>query len=303
MNCLRVLSAALPAVLSALAILALGTAPVPASAAAKPGDRIPVPEGFVAAKPRGVDQRVVYARVVGERKHGVDKSLIEQTCTTFRQMDPSAPRPVFEAGWDRPAKVEVQRFENSRWRVEFTTTTGYACSNAADLPRTKFSQPCGCIYRDTVARHTHIRELSASRIETIAIDHQARTVRRSAGPARPGAAIGPDRGAELAARLAPAVTGTETIAGLRCELRRQDLPGGGWQEWCVTPNDAKAVPDERLRARSLRHAQYAVSTGGAPTAILSDRTVELVPDVLVDESFFAVPADYATTPTAPGARR
>lgn len=291
------------AVLPALIALAPAVTPAPVSATAKPGDRIPVPEGFAVAKPRGVDQRVVYARTVGERKHGVDKALIEQTCSTFRQLDPSAARPVFEAGWDQPAKVEVQHFENSRWRVEFTTTTGYACSNAADLPRTKFAQPCGCIYRETVARHTHIRELSASRIETASIDHRARTVRRSSGPASPGAGLSPDRGAELAARLAPTVTGTETIVGLACELRRQDVPGGGWQEWCVTPNDAKAVPDERLRARSLRHAQYAVGAGGAPTPILSDRTVELVPDVLIDESFFAVPADYATTPAAPGARR
>lgn len=278
--------------------LALGGMAGGAHAAPKPGDRMRVPEGFAMAPPRGSDQQVVYAHIVGERRHGVDRTLIEQTCTNARRMDPSVPQPVFEAGWDRPAKVDVQRFENARRRAEFSTTAGYACSNAAQLPRTPFAQPCGCIYRETVTRHTRLREQDATRSESIEVDHRARTVRRGSGPPMP--ALGPEQGAELAARLAPTVTGSETIAGLRCELRRQDLPGGARQEWCITPDDAKAVPDARLRGRALRHAQY---PAGSDTPIVADRTVELVGDVVVDDAFFVVPPDYAAAPAGPKERR
>lgn len=266
--------------------LAVGAAP-------RSGDWMPVPEGFAAGKLRGVDQLVVYARVVGERKQGVDRKNIEQVCSAARQLDKSVPTPVFESGWDKPAVVTIDRFENSRWRALFTTANGYACSNASDLPRTQLARPCGCIFKNIVARRTSLRMVADGHVDTIDVDHEARTVRRHTVTRRPDG-TDPDRAAELAARLAPAVTGSETIVGLTCEVRRQDLPGGSWQEWCITPNDAKLVPDARLRARALRHAQYSVGAGGT-VQILSDRTVQLVPDVLVDESFFSVPPDYAAS--------
>lgn len=265
-------------------------------AAVTPGDKVIPPENF-AFRPKGTFETVVYARIESTLPGTVKRDRIEPACDLMRQVGTTALTPLFEAGADKPGRIETVRFANERLSVSFSTHRYYGCAGADKKVPAPYDL-CGCTYRELVGRKINIRKRVGGQIETIRIDLDRATATRTAAPRGPER-LDIEEAEKLMAALAPAKAGVETLIGMKCAVRRQDMPGGGWCEWCVTDSRDDLLHPS-LRGRQLRHALYGPEGRAAPH--VEDRTVEVVPDVLVDVGVFDIP-EGMTLSGLPKARR
>lgn len=283
-----------------LAVLAILSAPVYATLAAPTANqKIAPPEGF-GVRLRGAVEPVVYARIEASVPNAVERKTFEAICAAGRKVGSTTKTPVFEAGWDQPGRIDTIRFTNERVLASFSVQRSYGC-DPDPAAATKRHDPCGCTFKLIERRTSEIKTLTGGRLETLHVDFTRRMATRSVarGRAQP---IDADAAETLAARLAPATGGTEEILGMTCAVHRQDMPGGGWREWCVTAKDDTHI-HPLLRSRALRHATY--GPDGKASVSMGDSTVEIEPEAFVDVGVFMPPdgVQIKEIGLAPGAIR
>lgn len=260
-----------------------------ALAEVRTGSTVVPPERFP-FKPRGTLENVFYARIESTLPNTVKRDQIEPVCEMSRQVGTTTRTPVFEAGGDKPGRIETVRFANERLAVSFSAQHYYGCAEVDRKSPAPYDL-CGCTYRELVGRKIDIKKRVAGKVETIRIDLDRATATRTVLPDR-GGSLEAGEAETLLATLAPAKTGAETLIGMNCTVRRQDMPGGGWREWCVTDaRDDHLHP--LLRGRQLRHATFGPEGRDAPH--IEERTLEAVPDVLVDVGAFDIPEGIAVS--------
>jgi hypothetical protein len=249
--------------------LALGTLMLGA-ARAQP---LPVPPGF-GVQARGQGTQVSYSELTGEGPNQANRSLVERTCAMKRQIDPSTPIPVFEAGFDRPNTRDIiQVVAPAAW-ASYETITGYVCdpatSNGAD-------DVCSCTFREMTTRFVHIRKAAGAATEVIDIDLGKRTGTRRLRKSVYEPPVAP----RDLSWFGP-VVGHDVIAGFPCSIRRQDL-GTGRTERCLADR-VSSVP-QALQDQQLSQTMYLMDQG-APIRRDWSRTQRIVPDADIDVGVF-----------------
>jgi hypothetical protein len=243
-------------------------------------DVAPVPPGF-GVQERHVEMHVVYSRSQGESPNAVDRASIEKSCAVQRQLGATATTPTFEAGFDRPNRVElIQIVAPDAW-ASYETIHGYACDPAS---MGSARDACACTYRELTSRFVHIRKAAGASTEVIDAEPTRGTGTRRT---RAGAYRAPE-GRPDAAAFGP-VVGHDVVAGMPCTIRRVDL-GSGRLERCLADR-VPAVP-EALRDQELAQTR-SLLVNGAATARDWRRTQLVQPDADIDAGVFDAPRDVA----------
>ncbi len=234
----------------------------------------PLPDGFgVVARHETVP--AVWSTTVGESPSAWSRATLERTCAAKRSMGATVHTPVFEADPDRPNAVRIVQVVAARDWASYETVQGAMC-DAATL-RTDL---CACTFRLATSRYVHLRRTRDGLVETIDIDldkgSATRRTRRAATGAPPAA--GP-------AFFGP-VVGHDTIAGMPCSLRRQEL-ATGHIERCLA--DAAPPVPAALQGQELSSATTWLQDG---VEVRRDwrRTERVDADADVDLGVFDVPA-------------
>ena len=252
---------------------------VPFIAAAEPA---PLPDGF-GIVPRHETVAAVWSTTAGESPSTWSRAALERTCAAKRTAGLTTRTPVFEADPDRPNAVRIVQVVAPQAWASYETVQGTMC-DAATL-RTDL---CACTFRTTTSRYVHLRRTRDGVTEVIDIDlakgSATRRTRRAASAASSASAP-----AAADVGFFGAVVGHDTVAGMPCSLRRQELAAGHIDR-CLA--DAAAQVPVALQGQELSMATFALQDG---TAVRRDwrRTERVDAQADVDLGVFDVPAGVA----------
>jgi hypothetical protein len=251
---------------------------------------VPWPEDF-GLRRQGDRVAVSWARIEATMPRGVDKPAIEALCKRLRDQGQPVGTPQFEPGWDQPGRIESHRWVSATLWANLSIHHGYGCMGK-DGQQPVRPEPCGCTYGPLSNRYAQIKRYQQGRLESTKVDFARRTGQRLIQPAVGKPFTFADADASLAA-WAPTITGQERWLEMQCQVRRKDLPNGGWMEWCVTARDDVQLQPP-LRGVVLRSATYGPE--GPAGQSISSRLVRVVLDAEVDSGVFSDPQGIAYKP-------
>lgn len=246
----------------------------------------PVPGGFGIVE-RKATTPATWSVMSGESPNVTERNVIERTCAMKRSIGATTSTPVFEAGTDRPDRVEITQITSAAGWASYETIHGTVCDPASmdashDL--------CGCTFRDMTSRFVHIRKPVAGATEFIDVDLAKGTgTRRLHAPAPPAQHAAPDAG------LFGPVVGHDVVAGVACSVHRQDLGTGRTERCLADPADGVPAP---LHYQELAKTMYLLGPDGA-TRRDWRRTDRIDTEAEVDLGVFDAPTGVALRTIGP----
>ena len=253
--------------------------------AAQPCTAVSPPEGF-GIHHRGTPVQVVHARTTGALPNPVDRQAIDAQCEMARRLGLTTAHPVFEPGHDQPLKTETWRFGQPHRSADFTALHAYECGRAT-AARDSAEAVCDCTYRVHIRLRARLRKQEGGQIETVDVDYTKGTAMRHRTADRSPSDRDADSDTDAARirRLAPQVLGRDTIAGIACVWRRQQLAADAWIDHCIVDDPRWALPAE-LHARALGQTWF---THGGQTTHSWSKAMVVHLDATVDAGVFELP--------------
>jgi len=247
--------------------------------AAAHAETAPVPDGF-GITPSKRTERLFYAERTGELPNTVSRPALEQVCRAQRETGATTRSPVFEAGFDQPARTRTHVYfsADGRRRAAYTELTAYNC----DPKEFKANGPCGCTYRPLLRHSVEVTVWQGSRFQRwrAKLEEGSGTLEEDSAAAQ---APLPEPDDATLTRLFGPVVGKSSAAGWACAQREQ--PGAG------TPRrTCLAMPDPKLPR--LLWGRVMSSSAGEPDSPIrqSSELTRLDLEADVDPAVFTPPA-------------
>ncbi|RZL40555.1 MAG: hypothetical protein EOP35_00530 [Rubrivivax sp.] len=241
-------------------------------------ETVPFPDGFNITPSKRLE-RLHYAERTGELPNTVSRPTLEQVCRTQRELGGNARSPVFEAGYDQPARTRTHVYfsPDGLRRAAYTELTAYNCE-AAEF---KANGPCGCTYRPLVRHSVEISVWQAGRFQRWRADLEEGKGTLEEDSAAAQAKLAEPDDATLTRLFGP-VVGKASAAGFACAQREQPAARTPWRT-CL------ALPDPKLP--KLLWGRVMSSSAGEPDSPVrqSSELTRLVLEADVDPAVFTPP--------------
>jgi hypothetical protein len=238
----------------------------------------PLPEGFGITPSKRLE-RMFYAERTGELPNTVSRPALEQVCRAQRELGGKAGSPVFEAGFDQPARSRTHVYfsADGRRRAAYTELTAYNC----DPKEFKAKGPCACTYRPLVTHSVEIAVWQGSRFQRWRANLEEGTGTLEEDGAAAQAPL-PEPDDATLTRLFGPVVGQASAAGWACAVREQPAKGAP-RRTCL------ALPDPKLPR--LLWGRVLSSSAGEPDSPVRQRSdlKRLVLEADVDPAVFTPP--------------
>ena len=239
----------------------------------------PVPDGFGITPSKRLE-RMFYAERTGELPNTVSRPTLEQICRTQRDLGATTRSPVFEAGFDQPARTRTHVYFSADGlrRAAYTKLTAYNC----EPKEFKANGPCGCTYRPLVRHSVEVTVWQGNRFQRWRANLEEGTGTLEEDSAAAQAPL-PEPDDATLTRLFGPVVGKASAAGWACAQREQPAAG--------TPRrTCLAMPDPKLPR--LLWGRVLSSSAGEPDSPIrqSSELTRLVLEADVDPAVFTPPA-------------